>query len=85
MNNEELHINGAVSAIVMLAAIVSTYNVYSYYKDDQVAADYEGVQTSLDNTASALLSLKAQKVALTSTIASTSPASKVKIKVKAVQ
>lgn len=67
--NEEAHVSGAVSAIVMLAAIVTTYNVYSYYKDDAVAVEYEEAQTSMDNTASALMSLRLEKEALTAATA----------------
>lgn len=56
--NDEIHISGGVSAIVMLAAIASTFSVYSIYKDEQVAMQYEETQSSLEQTASALVSLR---------------------------
>ena len=56
--NEELHINPSVSALVMLAAIIATYNIYSAYKDDQLASTYEDSQVAMDQTANAMLSLK---------------------------
>ena len=82
--NEDAHISGGVSAIVMLAAIASTWNVYSFYKDDQIATSYEEVQTSLDNTASALLSLKMEKAIMTPLASTTATSSKVKT-VEAIQ
>ena len=56
--NDEIHINGGVSALVMLAAIASTLSVYSTYKDEQVAVQYEDSQASMEQTASALVSLR---------------------------
>ena len=71
--NEDTHINGAVSALVMLAAIASTFNVYSFYSDDKVASNYEEEQVSLDQTASALLALKLEKANMV--VATTTPSS----------
>ena len=81
--NEDSQISGAVSALVMLAAIASTYNVYSFYKDDQLATQYEEVQSSLDSTASAFLSLRMQKAATEPLSTTTSITDKSKIKVEA--
>lgn len=56
--NEEAHINPAVSALVMLAAVAGTWGVYANYQDNQVAMEYEEAQSSLEQTASALISLR---------------------------
>ena len=74
--NEELHINPTVSALVMLAAIVSTWSVYSTYKDDQVATEYENEQANMEQTANTLVSLrlaKEQAAATVSTTTTTAP------------
>ena len=76
--NDDLHVSGAVSVIVMFAAIASTFNVYSLYKDDQVATKYEEVQISLDNTASVLLSLKMEKAAMTAVATTSTTTTKTK-------
>ncbi len=59
--NGEQHLNGAVSALVMLAAVAGTWTVYSAYQDNQVVAQYEEAESSLSQTASALVSLRTTK------------------------
>jgi hypothetical protein len=65
--NEDLHVSNFVSGLVMLAAIVITYNVYSTYKDEVIAAEYEDVQSSMEQTASVLTSLRMEKEAMQQT------------------
>lgn len=55
--NDEIHVNGAVSALVMLAAIVSVYTTYSYYNDQKIADQYDENRAGLEQAASALVSL----------------------------
>ena len=59
--NDETHINGAVSALVMLAAIAGTWTVYNDYKDEQLATEYGEIQSSMEQTASVLVSLRIAK------------------------
>ena len=79
--NDELHINGAVSALVMLAAIAGTWSVYADYKDNQVAIQYEDTQSSLEQTASALAAFRiahaSAMVEATSTATTTEKTAKV--------
>jgi hypothetical protein len=63
-NNEEVKIGEMASALVMLAAIATTFTTYVYYKDDVLATQYEADQASLEQTASALLSLRLSEEAL---------------------
>ncbi|HEY4516234.1 MAG TPA: hypothetical protein VJH67_03560 [Candidatus Paceibacterota bacterium] len=62
--NEDTHVGGFASALVMLAAIGSTFLTYGYYKDDELANQYEADQVSLENTASALVALRIQEEAM---------------------
>ena len=59
--DNETHINPAVSALVMLAAIFTTYSTYNAYNDEKVALSYENDQVVLEQTASALASLRVMK------------------------
>ena len=69
--DNEAHINPAVSALVMLAAIAGTWGVYSNYQDNQVAMEYAEAQTSLEQTASALVSLRLSTPAVAEVATST--------------
>lgn len=69
--NDETHINGAVSALVMLAAIAGTWGVYADYKDQQLAAEYEEIGASMENTASVLVSLRLAEQAAEANASST--------------
>lgn len=62
--NEEQHLGSVASGLVMLAAIATTFTTYTYYKDDVVATQYEDAQASLEQTASALMSLRLQEEAM---------------------
>lgn len=64
MNTNDSHIGGFASALVMLAAIATTFVTYSYYKDDELATRYENDQITLEQTASALVSLRLQEEVL---------------------
>ena len=55
---------GFASALVMLAAIATTFVTYGYYKDDELASRYENDQAVLEQTASALVSLRLQEEVL---------------------
>lgn len=55
---EDTHIGGVASGLVMLAAIATTFTTYAYYKDDILATQYESDQAALEQTASALMSLR---------------------------
>ena len=60
---DDQHIGGVASALVMLAAIATTFTTYTYYNDDKLATDYEQDQSALEETASALVSLRLQEEA----------------------
>lgn len=71
--DSEMHINGAVSALVMLAAVVSVYTTYSYYNDQKIADQYDENRVGLEQAASALASLHSmQDQSAASVIMSTS-------------
>lgn len=59
--NEDLHVGGVASTLVMLAAIATAFSTYSFYKEDEVATKYESDQVALEQTASALVSLRLQE------------------------
>jgi hypothetical protein len=65
MNNDDTHVGEVASALVMLAAIATTFTTYAAYKDEVLATQYENNQATLENTASALVSLRlAEQAAL---------------------
>jgi len=64
MNTNDSHMGGFASALVMLAAIATTFVTYGYYKDDELASRYENDQAVLEQTASALVSLRLQEEVL---------------------
>ena len=59
MENQDKNVSGLVAGVVMLAAVFTTYTTYSSYQDDKLAAGYESDEVALDQTASALVSLRA--------------------------
>ena len=62
--NEDLHVGEIASALVMLAAIATTFTTYAAYKDEVLAGQYEADQTSLEQTANALMALRLEEAAL---------------------
>lgn len=76
--NEDLHIGGVTSALVMLAAIATTFTTYAYYKDDVLASQYESDQVALEQTASALVSLRLKEAALATPTSTTTVEVKIK-------
>lgn len=79
--NEDSHMGGVASALVMLAAIATTFSTYTYYKDDQLATQYENDQVTLEQTASALMSLRLEEEAMKAA-ADTSKSDDKKVEVK---
>lgn len=59
--NEDQHVGGIASALVMLAAVATTFTTYSYYSDNKVAEQYESDNIALEQTASALVSLRKER------------------------
>jgi len=64
MNNNDTPVGEVASAIVMLAAIATTFTTYASYKDEVLATQYEADQASLEQTASALMSLRLEEEAM---------------------
>ena len=62
--NEDSHVGEIASALVMLAAIATTFTTYAAYKDEVLAGQYESDQTSLEQTANALMALRLEEAAL---------------------
>ena len=69
--NEDSHVGEIASALVMLAAIATTFTTYAAYKDEVLAGQYEADQTSLEQTANALMSLRLEEEAALATQATT--------------
>ena len=80
MENQDKNVSGLVAGVVMLAAVFTTYTTYSFYQDDKLAAGYESDEVALDQTASALMSLRAMSAVVeepaTTTEATTTKAKK---------
>ena len=57
-SEKEMHVNSVVAGLVMLAAVFTTYNTYSSYQEDKMAYTYEADHVALEQTASALVSLR---------------------------
>ena len=64
MDNQDSHVGEIASALVMLAAIATTFTTYAAYKDEVLAGQYESDQTSLEQTANALMALRLEEAAL---------------------
>lgn len=62
--NGDSHVGEIASALVMLAAIATTFTTYASYKDEVLATQYEADQISLEQTANALMSLRLEEEAL---------------------
>jgi hypothetical protein len=62
--NEDAHVGGIASALVMLAAVATTFTTYGIYKDEDLAGKYESDQVALEQTASALMSLRLEEEAM---------------------
>jgi len=61
---ENQHVGGSASALVLLAAIATTFITYEAYKDDKLATLYEEDQVAMEYTASALVALRLEEQAL---------------------
>lgn len=62
--NEDSHVGGVAGALVLLAAVATTFTTYTYYNDDVLATQYEGDGAALEQTASALMSLRLEEEAM---------------------
>jgi hypothetical protein len=67
----DTHVGDVTSGLVMLAAIATTFTTYAYYRDDALATQYESDQMALEQTASALMSLRLSEQALAEQASST--------------
>ena len=68
---QETHVSPAISGLIMLAAIFTTYTTYSYYNEDKLVQNYEEDQASMEQAASVIVSLRAMKAASAATSTAT--------------